>query len=72
MHASSHFDHLQALLAIPTGKKAYPDGALPVHTNNVDLHHVVQMNSATISRMAHNTHTALALTAVDEPKNSFE
>lgn len=40
MYASSHFDLLQGLPAIPTGKKAYPIGALPMQTDNVDLNHV--------------------------------
>ena len=72
MYASSRFDLLQGLHAIPTRKKVYPNGALPMQTNNVDLYHVVPINLSTISLMVYNTHSAFTLTAVDKPKNFFE
>lgn len=72
MYASSHFDLLQGLPAIPTGKKAYPIGALPMQTDNVDLEPRAQMNSPTSSLTVYSTHSAFASTAVDKPKNSLE
>ena len=72
MYASPCFDLLHGLPAITTGKKAYPNGALPMQTNNVDLYHVAPMNLSTISLMVCNTRSAFTVTAVDTPKDFFE